>query len=248
MIGEKMKKLICDITKWLHDYCEDFHMDGFVVGVSGGIDSAVTSALCAETGLPVRAVIIPINRGLNVIQARWLTIKYQNVVWDIVDIFRAYEEFTMAFSKLSDLTRANIQSRLRMVTLYAIANENNMLVCGTGNKVEDFGAGFFTKYGDGGVDIAPIADCMKSEVYAMGKELGILPEILKAKPTDDLWADGRTDEDQLGATYDELEWAMKYKYNTELTKREEEVLKIYMELQSKNRHKWEAIPVFKRNV
>jgi NAD+ synthase len=250
------KNLIDEIVKWLYEYCETAYMDGFVVGVSGGIDSAVTSALCASTGLKTIGVSMPIYQdlkpgtgaGRSAKHLGWLTDRFENAEYRWFDLSNVFEQMIKLFLTAGDLTLANMQSRLRMVTLYGVAQENKCLVCGTGNKVEDFGVGFFTKYGDGGVDISPIADCYKSDVYAMAKLMNIVPEIQEAKPTDGLWDDGRTDEDQLGATYDELEWAMKYKYNTDLTERQEQVLKIFMEHNARNRHKMESIPVYKRDV
>jgi len=251
-MGTEYKNLIEDIVEWLNEYCETAYMDGFVVGVSGGIDSAVTSTLCAKTGLKTIVLSMPIHQdpGLPEMHIGWLRSQFKNVEYRIIKLTNIYDQFVTMFlaDPLSGIAGANLRSRLRMITLYAVANKHKLLVCGTGNKVEDFGVGFFTKYGDGGVDISPIADCYKSDVYAMAKILNIMPEIQDADPTDGLWADGRTDEDQLGATYPELEWAMKYKYNTELTEREQEVLMIFMEHNARNRHKMEPIPVFKRDI
>ncbi len=238
-----------EIVKWLRDYCLKANKSGFVIGVSGGIDSAVASTLCAETGLDVVIAYMPINNyEPNAVKhIKWLSDKYINVYRKMYNISDAYEKFVKLFPEGDNMTMANLKSRLRMVTLYAVASEKDLLVCGTGNKVEDFGVGFYTKYGDGGVDISPIGDCMKSEVYQMGREFDISFEIMEASPSDGLWEDGRTDEEQLGATYDELEWAMTFKFDRDLTDREGEVLDIYNHFHTANKHKMEEIPVFKKN-
>jgi len=247
-------KVIDYIVNWLLEYCQNAGMNGFVVGISGGIDSAVTSTLCAKTGRMVIALNMPIyqpeeQKSLALEHINWLEDNYthlQGVTVDLTPSFQALENIYPADIQ-DELTMANTRSRLRMTTLYAYATHNNMLVTGTGNKVEDFGVGFFTKYGDGGVDIAPIADLMKTEVYEMGENLGVLPQILHAKPTDGLWMDNRSDEDQLGATYPELEWAMQFDaYNKKeegLSHREKQVLALYRKLHRKNRHKMQPIPV-----
>ena len=177
---------------------------------------------------------------------KWLQSKYNNVVSLKFDLTPTYESFKATLNPyVNDLSLANTRARLRMTTLYQIAAMYGGIVVGTGNKVEDFGVGFYTKYGDGGVDISPIADLMKSEVYALGKSLGIISGIMKAAPTDGLWGDSRTDEDQIGATYDELEWAMLYEGpEEELTDKELEILNIYRTLNKNNKHKMEPIPVF----
>ena len=227
-------------------------MNGFVVGISGGIDSAVTSTLCALTNRKVILVNMPIKqsdsefkRGINHID--YLKQNYLNCSSIKVDLNKTFESFMNTFSndvKNHHLAMANSRARLRMTSLYAIAQYNNCLVVGTGNKIEDFGIGFFTKYGDGGVDLSPIADLLKSEVYSIANELEIIKEIQDAKPTDGLWGDNRTDEDQIGASYTELEWAMNFKGAIDnLSNREKEVLGIYKNLNKINQHKMMPIPV-----
>lgn len=248
------KKAIEYIVNWLNGYCEQSKMNGFVVGISGGIDSAVTSALCAQTGKKVMCITMPIlqhkaeyDRAHEHIE--WLKKKYPNVVGEEVDLTNSFKTLEATFPKdIQDwLTMANVRSRLRMLTLYAFAGNQKLLVAGTGNKIEDFGVGFFTKYGDGGVDLSPIADLMKSEVYLLAKEMGIVASIQTAAPTDGLWADGRTDEDQIGASYDELEWAMLFINHPHdfyiLTERQKKVLDIYTKLNNANQHKMNPIPV-----
>ena len=206
------------ISNWLSDYLKDNNLDSFVIGVSGGIDSAVTSTLCAMTGHKTYLVVMPIHqkeeetdRGLE--HCKWLKKKYSNVEQIKVDLSSTFDHFKSVFPSNFDdkLALANSRARIRMSSLYLISGNNNGIVVGTGNKIEDFGVGFFTKYGDGGVDISPIADLMKSEVYKLAHALGVVDSIMKAKPTDGLWDDERTDEDQLGVSYDELEWAMNFK-------------------------------------
>ena len=254
-----MKNISEQIQSWLKEYITDSKQKGFVIGVSGGIDSAVVSTLCAETGLPTIVVSLPIKEkvghNLSLEHIKNLCDKYPNVKSVEVDLTNTFESFYNSVTHDSDvdnLSMANVRSRLRMITLYHVAQSNGMLVVGTGNKVEDFGIGFYTKYGDGGVDISPIADLMKSEVYELGKYLGVTENILKARPTDGLWTDGRTDEDQIGATYDELEWAMKYLETGILDyatcpdiDRQREVLKIYTSRHNANKHKMNPIPVYK---
>jgi NAD+ synthase len=240
------------IIDWLKDYATKANMKGFVVGVSGGIDSAVTSTLCALTGLPVYAVGLPIPSGFEaeVLQSRsdlqldWLKNNYSNVTTEVISLDKVYNVFSGEVGS-DALGYANMKARIRMTALYALASRENSLVVGTGNKVEDFGVGFFTKYGDGGVDISPIADLMKTEVFELASELNVPQEIQDAPPTDGLWGDGRTDEDQLNATYEELEWAMTYNSERRLLSREQEVLKIYNDLHSANEHKMLPIPVCK---
>ena len=239
------------IVNWLSDYLTKSKLKGFVIGISGGIDSAVTSTLCAETGFPVLAVSLPIHQNpelhnLSEVQKGWLGDKYSNVTTDNVDLSKAYDSFKQAVSS-SELGYANSKARLLMTTLYAMAAAEGFLVVGTGNKVEDFGVGFFTKYGDGGVDISPIADLTKTEVYEVAKDLDIPSTIQSAAPTDGLWDDGRQDEDQLGATYSELEWAMSYNGEERITERQQEVLNIYRRHHESNRHKMLPIPVCKVN-
>ncbi|PID39306.1 MAG: NAD(+) synthase, partial [Proteobacteria bacterium] len=205
------------IVQWLNSYLDRSGMNGFVVGVSGGIDSAVTSTLCARTGQPVRALNMPILQAADQVSRsadhiRWLEERYPNVIGSMVELTPALKSMQSILpADIQDgLTMANTRSRLRMLTLYSFSTHYRMLVAGTGNKVEDFGVGFYTKYGDGGVDLSPIADLMKSEVYALARAMGIIDEILQAPPTDGLWSDDRTDESQIGAGYDELEGAMAF--------------------------------------
>jgi len=254
-----MKNISEQIQSWLKEYVTDSKQKGFVIGVSGGIDSAVVSTLCAETGFPTIVISLPIKEkvghNLSLEHIKNLCDKYPNVKSVEVDLTNTFESFYNSVTHDSDvdnLSMANVRSRLRMITLYHVAQSNGMLVVGTGNKVEDFGIGFYTKYGDGGVDISPIADLMKSEVYELGKYLGVTENILKARPTDGLWTDGRTDEDQIGATYDELEWAMRYLETGILDyatcpdiDRQREVLKIYTSRHNANKHKMNPIPVYK---
>lgn len=237
------------IVNWLKSYIQDSGMTGFVVGISGGIDSAVTSTLCAETGYPVLAVSMPIHQDPTLhdrseVQKDWLYQKYASVSTENIDLSETYDAFKRAVES-SELGYANSKARLRMTTLYGLAASEGLLVAGTGNKVEDFGVGFFTKYGDGGVDLSPIADLTKTEVYELAKELGIPQEIQDAAPTDGLWDDGRQDEEQLGATYAELEWAMDYNGTDDLSERQEEVLRIYNKHHECNKHKMMPIPVCK---
>lgn len=247
----KHDKVVQHITKWLKDYADNAGIDGFVIGISGGIDSALTSTLCAETGKHLIVLSMPIHQEANqesraLKHISWLKENYEKVTFHEVDLTDAFDllEKTLPAGTNDGLTMANVRARLRMTTLYALAGHHKYLVAGTGNKVEDFGVGFFTKYGDGGVDLSPIADLMKSDVYACAKELGVIEEILRAKPTDGLWGDDRTDEDQLGASYDELEWAMEFDGDeSNLEVRQKEVLKIYNRLHSANRHKMIPIPV-----
>ncbi len=240
------------ITNWLKEYTLKAKSEGLIIGISGGIDSAVTSTLCAMTGLKTIILSMPIRqteaehtRAKNHIND--LKSKFSNVIEMEIDLTDTFQQFS---SKLPEkttehfLAMANTRSRLRMLTLYAIGQSNNCLVAGTGNKVEDFGVGFFTKYGDGGVDISPIADLMKTDVWELAKALNVIPEIIEAKPTDGLWEDGRSDEDQIGASYPELEWAMEYiDDGKELSARQKEVLSIYKKYNQNNRHKMDPIPV-----
>lgn len=249
-------KVIDHIVDWLKAYCDNANLKGFVVGISGGIDSAVTSTLCAKTGKKVILFNIPIYQSLEQVSlaeqhAAWLEQNYNQVKRVMIDLTPAFQALEKSFPPdIQDgLTMANTRSRMRMLTLYAFATHHKMLVVGTGNKVEDFGVGFYTKYGDGGVDISPIADLMKSEVYAVGKELGIIEAILNAPPTDGLWVDNRSDESQIGATYAELEWAMQFEAEhrdeDQLNARQKEVLSIYRRFHQANRHKMDPVPVFK---
>jgi NAD+ synthase len=225
------------------------------VGISGGIDSAVVSALCAGTGLSVFAVTMPIRQrpdlhDLSMRQGAWLTQKFDNVRHEIIDLTSTFDEFEKNMLTYDNLLAfANSRSRLRMVTLYQIAQTVGGIVVGTGNKVEDFGVGFYTKYGDGGVDISPIADCWKTEVWQMGRELGVLEDIINAAPTDGLWDDGRTDQDQLGGlSYAELELAMKQDNNEVPIANLEEHDRViqYRKIRARSLHKMNPIPVFKK--
>ena len=250
----KAGQVIDHIIGWLREYCDQANLKGFVAGVSGGIDSAVTSTLCARTGKTTLLLNMPIYQPAQQIDLsrnhiQWVEGLYKNargVHVDLTPPFQSIEQNLPADIQ-DGLTMANTRSRLRMVTLYAFATHHRLLVAGTGNKVEDFGVGFYTKYGDGGVDLAPIADLMKSEVYELGRELGILDGILQAPPTDGLWEDNRTDEGQIGATYPELEWAMGFtaagSSEASLDARQQEVLAIYRQFNRANRHKMEPIPV-----
>ena len=243
------------ITDWIKNYAQQAGMKSLVVGISGGIDSAVVSALCARTGLHTVAVTMPIRQrpdlhDLSMRQGAWLCNKFDNVRHEIVDLTTTFDEFERRLSTYPNLLGfANSRSRLRMVTLYQIAQSVQGIVVGTGNKVEDFGVGFYTKYGDGGVDISPIADCYKTEVWQMGRELGVLQDIIDAAPTDGLWDDGRTDQDQLGGlSYADLELAMKQD-NHELpianTVEHDRVIQ-YRKIRSRSLHKMNPIPVFKK--
>ena len=262
------------ITQWIKKYAQSNKISTLVVGVSGGIDSSVVSTLCARTGLPTIVVQIPIrqNKTLNNLSSKhaaWLVERFTNVSHvnvDLTSVFSAFEKKVDPYCNIEDdtydtykLANANSRSRLRMMTLYQIAQCHSGIVVGTGNKVEDFGVGFFTKYGDGGVDISPIGDCLKTEVWDMGRELGLLQEIIDAPPTDGLWDDGRTDEDQIGMTYPELERMMAIDFlkraeivdsrmpgSTKLSTDDRRKLKRYQELRAKNLHKMSPIPVFKK--
>ena len=236
-------KLKTDIKNWMTDYIKSSGMNCFVVGVSGGIDSAVASALAAETEYPIFALGMPIHQKeeqetLSDAHLKWLSEKYSNVESHKVDLTNTFDTFKHDLERYAtdNHALANTRSRLRMVTLYQFAGQYKGIVVGTGNKVEDYGVGFYTKYGDGGVDIAPIADLYKSEVWNLGKVLGVDSRIIEAKPTDGLWDDGRTDEDQLGATYSELEEAMETGQGSGL-----KVLEKYATM---NAHKMNPIPTF----
>jgi NAD+ synthase len=249
-------EVIRHIVGWLKAYCDDANLLGFVVGVSGGIDSAVTSALCAKTGKQVIVLSMPIHQAsdqLSLAQQHiaWLEENHPRVKGITIDLTPSFQALERSFpADIQDgHTMANTRSRIRMVTLYAFSTHHKMLVVGTGNKVEDFGVGFYTKYGDGGVDILPIADLTKSEVYAIATTLDIGEGIVNAAPTDGLWHDNRTDERQIGATYPELEWAMQCEATSAdealLEPRQKEVLSIYRTFHQANRHKMEPIPVCK---
>jgi NAD+ synthase len=244
------------ITAWIKNYATQAGMKSLVVGISGGIDSAVVSALCARTGLNTVAVTMPIRQrpdlhDLSMRQGAWLCNKFDNVRHDIIDLTSTFDEFENRLSTYNNLLGfANSRSRLRMVTLYQIAQSVGGLVVGTGNKVEDFGVGFYTKYGDGGVDISPIADCYKTEVWQMGRELGVLQDIIDAAPTDGLWDDGRTDQDQLGGlSYADLEMAMQVD-EAGMTIHDpaiQDIVKKYRAIRSRSLHKMNPIPVFKKS-
>jgi len=251
----KEKEVIQYITNWISDYSEKSNTNGFVVGISGGIDSALTSTLSALSGKPTLCIEMPIyqnkqevERGRNHI--KWLQENFKNVNSTELDLSNVLQSFKSkipsSYKENNELSLVNVRARLRMTTLYYFAQINNYLVLGTGNKVEDFGVGFFTKYGDGGVDISPIADLLKTEVYLLSSHLGINKEIIEAAPTDGLWGDEKTDEDQLGASYTELEWAMNFNGNIKhLTERQKIVLEIYTTMHNKNQHKMIEIPICK---
>jgi NAD+ synthase len=246
--------LISRISNWLNSYLIDNNLKSYVIGISGGIDSAVSSTLCARTGNKTIVVSMPILQAKDQLERannhiNWLKNNFENVYSYEYDLSNVFNEFVKLFPIENNHASANSRSRLRMLTLYHIASINSGLVVGTGNKVEDFGIGFYTKYGDGGVDISPIADLTKSEVKLLAKDLNINQEILNAKPTDGLWDDGRTDEDQIGASYEELEWIMDYIENDNisvLTERQKEVLNIYNNFHNSNIHKMIPIPIFKK--
>ena len=251
------KKIIENITNWLKKYSKESNTNGFIVGVSGGIDSAVTSTLCAKTGLPTLCLDLPILQGKQehsraTKHIKWLKNKYKNTDSKTIDLSESFLSFKNSVEinskKNNLLSLANTRSRLRMATLYYFAGLKNYIVVGTGNKVEDFGIGFYTKYGDGGVDISPIADLYKTEVIEISKELKIIKKIILAKPTDGLWDDARTDEDQIGATYEELEWAMKEKdygkNSLDFSGRKKKVFEILNEFNKQNFHKMNPIPIY----
>ena len=245
-----MKEKVEHIVNWIKDYADKNHKTSLVVGVSGGIDSSVVSTLCAKTGLRTIPIVMTIkNKDMLALEhAWWLEENYENASRRIINLEKIFHEFENASRYLgadSEHAFANSRSRLRMMMLYQVATSNNGLVVGTGNKVEDFGVGFYTKYGDGGVDISPIADCMKSEVFKIANYLNILQDIQDAPPTDGLWDDGRTDEDQLGMTYDDLERAMIQDSMGAIVtvKKDIKKLDIYKNIRKQNLHKMEPIPV-----
>lgn len=252
-----VEKINQHIVKWLLDYATNAKVKGFVVGISGGIDSALTSTLCAQTGLPTLCVEMPIHQAESHVSRanehiEQLKKRFTNVSNERADLTPVFESFKNQVSTsenegLLHLSLANTRARLRMTTLYYFAGIHGLLVAGTGNKVEDFGVGFYTKYGDGGVDLSPIADLMKSEVRALAKFLNVPESIIKAKPTDGLFGDDRSDEDQIGANYDELEWAMneaeKGKTSADFSGREAEIFTIYTRFNKANQHKMNPIPV-----
>ncbi len=252
-------KVVDYIVNWLKDYATNAKMSGFVVGISGGIDSALTSTLCAKTGFPTLCVEMPIHQAPSQVSRgqehiSQLKERFSNVSSIEVNLTTFFETFKTSVPDNSDnenlfLSLANARARMRMTTLYYFAGLHRYLVAGTGNKVEDFGVGFYTKYGDGGVDLSPIADLMKSEVYKLAAAVQVPASIQKAKPTDGLWGDDRTDEDQIGATYDQLEWAMKQdeigKKNTDFEGEEKRVFTLYKRLNNANQHKMNPIPICK---
>jgi NAD+ synthase len=239
------KERIIFITGWILDYCSKMpnKPESLVIGVSGGIDSAVVSTICAASGMKTKVLSMPIRQikeqdDLSKAHCNWLVNNFKNVESVTVELDKVFDEFERAIGKnSSEHAFANSRARLRMTTLYQIAGSNNGIVVGTGNKVEDFGVGFYTKYGDGGVDISPIADCTKSQVWEMGRELGINQAIIEAAPTDGLWADGRNDEQQLGMSYQELEEAMTNPKSINYEK--------YLKIRELNLHKMNPIPVCK---
>ena len=255
----QVEKLTAHIVGWLKQYALESKMDGFVIGVSGGVDSAVTSTLCAMTGLKTLCVEMPIHQAKGQVtraqeHIAGLKKQFDGVTSTQVDLTELFDGFKTQLPRISNtdtlqVSLANTRARLRMTTLYYFAGVHNYLVAGTGNKVEDFGVGFYTKYGDGGVDLSPIADLLKSQVYTLAKHIKVSKAILEAAPTDGLFGDSRTDQDQIGASYDELEWAMKMqglgKTIGDFTDREKEVFKIYTRLNKANKHKMIPIPICK---
>ena len=235
------------ILNWMKQYCHSvkYQPVTFVIGVSGGVDSAVTSTLAAKTGFNTIAVSMPIMQNseqhdLSLRHLEWLKSSFDNVITKVLNLDEIFSSFKKTMHEFgNNLAFANSRSRLRMVILYQIAQSNKGLVVGTGNKVEDFGVGFFTKYGDGGVDISPLADCTKTQVWEMGKHLGILKDIINAEPTDGLWEDGRSDVKQLGMTYQDLEKAMENNSDPNYKK--------YLKIREKNLHKMKPIPICKFN-
>jgi NAD+ synthase len=251
------EKVVDYIVNWLKDYATKAGVNGFVIGVSGGIDSAVASTLCAKTGLKVLCIEMPIHQAASHVtraqeHIEQLSERFTNVSstrTELTPVFESFKKEVLSDAKQAtiDMALANTRARIRMTTLYYYAGLYKLLVAGTGNKVEDFGVGFYTKYGDGGVDLSPIADLLKSEVYEIGKFLDVPESIINAAPSDGLFGDARSDEDQIGASYPELEWAMSMdaagKTATDFTGREQEVFKIYKRYNSSNKHKMIAIPI-----
>jgi len=253
----KTEKVVDHIVNWLKDYAANAKVNGFVIGISGGIDSAVTSILCAKTGLKVICIEMPIHQPASHVSRGQehifqLKNRFENVEDRLVDLTPVFEEFKTEVSldgkqATVDMALANTRARLRMTTLYYHAGLHGLLVAGTGNKVEDFGVGFYTKYGDGGVDLSPIADLMKSEVYKIGEFLDVPKSIMKAAPSDGLFGDARSDEDQIGASYPELEWAMQMKAEgkkaDDFSGREREAFEIFSRYNRNNQHKMIPIPI-----
>lgn len=251
------EKVIDHIVNWLKDYANNAKVNGFVIGISGGIDSAVTSILCAKTGLEVLCIEMPIHQPKSHVSRGQEHIKqlkndFPNVKNALVDLTPVFDQFKAKVSIIEkqatvDMALANTRARLRMTTLYYYAGLHGLLVAGTGNKIEDFGIGFYTKYGDGGVDLNPIADLMKSEIYELAKVLGVSDSIIKAAPSDGLFGDERSDETQIGASYPELEWAMTKKENGKTAQdfegRKREVFELFSKLNRNNQHKMIPIPI-----
>ena len=245
------------ISNWIKDYVEKMpsKAQSLIIGISGGIDSSVSSTLSAMTGIKTIVLSMPIKQkssqhDLSLKHQEWLVKNFDNVEAHTLNLDKLFETFEGTLSNFdSELGMANSRARIRMTTLYQVAAANKGIVVGTGNKVEDFGVGFYTKYGDGGVDMSPIADLMKTEVFSLASYLEIIESIQKASPTDGLWGDNRTDEDQLGATYPELEWAMSALKNgvptKDFTEREKEVFEIYHKHHLQNQHKMNPIPICK---
>jgi len=251
------EKVVDHIVNWLKDYATNAGMKGFVIGISGGVDSAVTSALCARTGLDLLCLEMSIHQAKSQISRAsnhidWLKNNFEHVSSTEVNLTPVFDSLidalpTVEVEEMRFMSLANTRARLRMTTLYYFAALQNYLVAGTGNKVEDFGIGFYTKYGDGGVDLSPIADLLKTEVYDLARSLGINQEIIDAAPTDGLWGDDRTDEDQIGASYPELEWAMQMKdegkTEADFVDRQKQVFQIFMRYNRANTHKMTPIPI-----
>ena len=247
--------VVKQIADWLSEYSKSSGLGVYIVGVSGGIDSALVSTLCASTGRQTHVFNIPIkssekNTALSTLQCNWLAANYDNVIVHDINLTDTYHTFVDSIKDIgkNDLACANTKSRLRMILLYHYATSLNGLVVGTGNKIEDYGVGFFTKYGDGGVDISPIADLTKTQVRECARLLGVPQEIINAPPTDGLWDDNRTDENQIGATYEELEWAMDYvdsKQTYKVSERQAVVLDIFLKYRNRNKHKIIPIPTYK---
>ena len=243
----EVKKRAEIITNWINNYCDSasYKPKALIVGISGGIDSSVVSTLCASTGRKTIVLTMPIKQiksqhDLSLLHAKWLKQKYKNIEHHLLEMDKIFTSFSEVLNNFdSEHGYANSRARLRMATLYQVAAANKGIVVGTGNKVEDFGVGFYTKYGDGGVDISPIADCTKTQVWELGKHLGVSQDIIDTPPTDGLWDDGRNDVQQLGMSYEDLEKAMEDKNDPNYKK--------YLEIREKNLHKMNPIPVCKFN-
>ena len=239
----EVKKRAKIITDWINNYCDSasYKPKALVVGISGGIDSSVVSTLCANTGRKTIVLTMPIKQiksqhDLSLLHAKWLKNKYKNIEHHLLEMDKIFNSFSEVLNNFdNEHGYANSRARLRMATLYQVAAANSGIVVGTGNKVEDFGVGFYTKYGDGGVDISPIADCTKTQVWELGRYLGVSDDIINTPPTDGLWNDGRNDVDQLGMSYEDLEKAMRNKNDPNYQK--------YLKIREKNLHKMKPIPV-----